>query len=111
MRKELEFPRTYTTSSAAYRVVRQLQEKGDTRNFIVVKEDVKVFKLSIKKEITLDEFLERFRTIEKENVPYKYFPDGVHGQGYYELKTGDRRRPNSLFVPVDVMYETEVNDG
>lgn len=105
MRKLLEFPRTYTTSSAAYRVTYQLKEKGDTREFIVKKESEKVFKLSVKETITLDQFLERFTKIEKGEVTYKYFPDGVHGQGFYELKTGDRRRPNSVFLPVNEVYE------
>ena len=105
MRKELEFPRTYTTSSAGYRVIRQLQEKGDTRQFILVKESDKVFKVSVKEVITVDQFLERFKKIEKGDVTYKYFPDGVHGEGFYELKTGDRRRPNSVFLPVNEVYE------
>jgi hypothetical protein len=108
MRKELEFPRTYTTSSAAYRVTYQLKAKGDTREFDVKKEGDKNFVVSVKKTMTLEQFLETFRTVEKGEVSYKYFPDGVHGEGFYELKKGDRRRPNSLFIPVNEVYETQV---
>jgi hypothetical protein len=105
MKKPLEFPRTYTTSSAAYRVTYQLKEKGDTREFMVTKEGDKVFKVSVKETVSLEDFLERFKKIEKGEVTYKYFPDGVHGPGFYELKTGDRRRPNSVFLPVNEVYE------
>jgi hypothetical protein len=105
MKKELEFPRTYTTSSAAYRVVRQLKEKGDTREFTMTKLTDKVFELSIKKEVlSMDEFFEKLSIIEKENISYKYFSEGIHGEGYYELKKGNRRRPNSLFVS---LHETQ----
>jgi hypothetical protein len=109
MKKVKEFPRTYTTSSAAYRVIKQLQEKGDTRNFIMEKESKKVFKVTIKKSITMDELVENVKSIEKDNLTYKYFPNGIFGEGYYELKTGDRRRPNSLFVPVIEVYENHVS--
>ena len=105
MRKQLEFPRTYTTSSAANRVIYQLKAKGDTRDFIMTKEGEKVFKVSVKEKISLEDFLERFRNIERGESTYRYFPDGVHGEGFYELKKGDRRRPNSLFVPVNEVFE------
>jgi hypothetical protein len=75
----------------------------------MIKESVKVFVVTIKKTMTLDEFLESFKTINKGNVLYKYYIDGVHGNGYYELKTGDRRRPNSMFIPVNEVYDDQIN--
>lgn len=109
MKKVKEFPRQFTTSSAAYRVIRQLQEKGDTRNFKMEKISKKEFIVSVEKSMTVVEFIEKFRTIEQENIPFKYFPDGVNGEGYYELKKGDRRRPNSKFLSVNEVYENQVN--
>ena len=108
MKKVKGFPRNFTTSSAAYRVIKQLQAKGDERYFKMEKISKKEFIVSVVKSMTVVEFIEKFNRIEKENVPFKYFPDGVNGEGFYELKTGDRRRPNSKFIPVSEVYESEV---
>ena len=94
----MTFPRKYTTSSAAYRVIRQLAAKGDTRSFEVKKVGTLDFTLSVKEVMTIDQFMEKQKTIFVNQVEYKHFPDGVMGEGYYELKTGNRRRPNSLFL-------------
>lgn len=98
MKSVKTFPRKYTTSSAAYRVIRQLTQAGDTRSFTVDKLGVKDYNLSVKEVMTIDEFMEKQKTIFINETQFKHFPDGVKGVGYYELKTGNRRRPNSLFL-------------
>ena len=44
------------------------------------------------------------------DATYRFFPDGVKNFGYYELKTGDRRRPNSKFIPLTKVYVDVVAD-
>lgn len=104
--KEMSFPRTYTTSSAGYRVIRQLQEKGDKRNFKLVKNGEKDFEVSVKVILTLDQFKKEHRDLTIDGVTYRYYPEGSMGEGFYELKTGDRRRANSNYLMVGELYES-----
>lgn len=106
MEKQMSFPRTYTTSSAGYRVIRQLQEKGDTRNFTLVKNGEKDFEVSVKVILTMDEFKEKNKEVTIDGLTYRYFAEGAMGEGYYELKTGNRRRPNSAHLMVGELYDS-----
>lgn len=102
MKNQKEFPRTYRSSSAAYRAIRQYEEKNGKQNFKCEKLDVKVFHVTNEPIKTLEERIRENLTIKHGELSYRYFPDGVHGEGYYELKTGDRRRPNSLHLKPEV---------
>ncbi len=94
------------SSSAAYRSIRQHEAKyGKTQNVVVEKLDDKVY-LRIKKTVDIDypTFVETTPNVTSNSKKYKFFPDGAKGEGYYELKTGDRRRPNSEFLTMTDTY-------
>jgi hypothetical protein len=102
MRKELEFPRKYASSSAAYRAIRQFEEKYGTKDLVlekIMKGEFKVTKLP-----SIEDFKTIHKNISYGDTTFRYYPDGVSGEGYYELKTGDRRRPNSEFIPVESVF-------
>ena len=92
-----QFPRSFRSSSAAYRAIYQFESKiGTVSGLVMTKMDVKEFKETLPK-VTYPE------------GTFRYFPDGLMGMGYYELKKGDRRRPNSLFIPTDTVYVDFIN--
>lgn len=109
----------YTTSSAAYRAIRHFEVKNGKTSLTVKKEDVKDYRI-IQTTDNVDVDLEKaFREFEDKlnaeksspnvhlrNGQYRFFPDGVEGPGFYEIKTGNRRRPNSDYVPVKSAFET-----
>jgi len=109
----------YTTSSAAYRAIRHYEVKNGKTTLAVKKNGEKDYSI-IQTTENVDADLEaKFKEFEAKlntektspnvhirNGQYRFFPDGVQGPGFYELKTGDRRRPNSDFVPVKSAFET-----
>lgn len=106
MSTEVKFPKTYKSSSAAYRAIRQFEEKNGKKDFIMEKIEKGVFQVSIgKSKISFDEFKKNPINVQFGETSYRFFPDGVHGEGYYELKKGDRRRPNSLFKTLKEVYD------
>ena len=113
MRTEKEFPRTFCSSSAAYRAIRQYEEKNqcvESSGLIMTKVDKKVFVVSRTVSIDLKSFNETRPNVSYNGVTYRFFQDGVHGTGYYELKTGERRRPNSLFLSSDTVFTDLVSE-
>jgi hypothetical protein len=108
MSKETQFPKMYKSSSAAYRAIRQFEEKNGKKDFIMEKIEKGQFQVSIggKTKVSFEDFKQNLTNIHFNEVEYKHFPDGVHGEGYYELKTGNRRRPNSLFKTLEDVYQT-----
>ena len=97
--------KNYRSSSAAYRAIRHYEAKNGKSNFGVEKIDSKVFLVTtISNEINFQDFKTTLPLVKSELKVFRYFPDGVKGEGYYELKTGDRRRPNSLTLTVEEMY-------
>lgn len=106
MTTETQFPRTYKSSSAAYRAIRQFEEKNGKKDFIMEKIEKGVFQVSVgKSKISFEDFKKDLTNIQFNEIPYRYFPDGLKGEGYYELKKGDRRRPNSLFMTLEEVYQ------
>jgi hypothetical protein len=101
--------KTYKSSSAAYRAIRQYEQKNGKSDFIMEKIMNGVFKISVsgttKPKLTPEEFVKETPNVAYEDATFRYFPDGVHGSGYYELKKGDRRRPNSLFLSVEQVQD------
>ena len=113
MRTEKEFPRTFCSSSAAYRAIRQFEEKNqcvESSGLIMTKVDKKVFVVSRTVSIDLKSFNETHPNVSYNGVTYRYFQDGILGAGYYELKTGDRRRPNSLFLSSETVFTDLVSE-
>jgi hypothetical protein len=98
----------YRSSSAAHRAIRQFQAKNGKSNFIVEKlgkNEYKVVETIL--SITSVEFFEKLPSVQNisNKIQYRYFPDGVKGEGYYELKTGNRRRPNSIMFPKNEIFD------
>lgn len=94
------------SSSAAYRSIRQFEAKnGKTENVIVEKLGDKVY-LRVKKtaDINYTTFAEQTPNVVSNGKTFKHFDDGAKGGGYYELKTGDRRRPNSEYISTTDVY-------
>ena len=98
--------KTYKSSSAAYRAIRQYEEKNGKKDFIMEKIEKGLFKITVKRPTkTLEEFVKETPNVVYADVTFRYFPDGVHGEGYYELKKGDRRRPNSQYLTPQEVFE------
>jgi hypothetical protein len=102
-----QFPRSFRSSSAAYRAVRQYEAKmglglGES-GIVMTKVGDKNFLMSKPPIMSVEEFNKKHPLLFV-GCEYRYFPDGVKGEGYYELKTGDRRRPNSKFMSVEQAY-------
>jgi hypothetical protein len=107
MTTETQFPKTYKSSSAAYRAIRQFEEKNGKKDLIMLKIKKGLFQvLSEKKKLTFEDFKKELNNVQFDKTEYRYYPDGSKGEGYYELKKGDRRRPNSLFKTLDEVYQT-----
>jgi len=93
------------SSSAAYRSIRQYEAKNGKTGAIVEKVGDKQYLRFVKtKDTNFETFSETTPNITSNGKTYKYFTEGPKGNGYYELKTGDRRRPNSEFVSLVEMY-------
>lgn len=107
-REVKQFPRSFRSSSAAYRAIRQYEEKhlnSAASGLVMTKIDSKNFLVSLPtSKMSVEEFNEKRPNVSYADASYRYFPDGVKGEGYYELKTGNRRRPNSLFMTTDEVY-------
>ena len=100
--------KTYSTSSAAYRAIRHFDAKNAKSNLIVEKISVGSFKIvpptvEVPKvetpSVEIPKVESTTNTITNENGVFRFFPNGIHGAGYYQLKKGDRRRPNSMYIP------------
>ena len=106
MNKETkQFPRSFRSSSAAYRAVRQYEEKhlnGASSGLVMTKVGDKNYLMSKPAKMSVDEFNEKRPNVSYGDFKFRYFPDGLNGAGYYELKTGDRRRPNSNFKKSEI---------
>lgn len=106
MTTETQFPRMYKSSSAAYRAIRQFEEKNGKKDFIMEKIEKGVFQVSVGNlKPSFEDFKKELNNIRYDETEYRYFPDGLKGEGYYELKKGDRRRPNSLFKTLEEVYQ------
>lgn len=109
------FPRSFRSSSAAYRAIRQFEEKQNLEpsasGLIMTKLEHKSYIVSLVPKMTKDEFLNKnVQNITYPDGVYRYFSDGLSGKGYYELKTGNRRRPNSKFITVETVYSDFINE-
>ncbi len=106
MSTEVKFPKTYASSSAAYRAIRHFEEKNGKKDFIMEKIEKGVFRVSMGgKKISIEDFVKENPNVQYGETTYRHFADGVNGEGYYELKKGDRRRPNSLFKTPEEVYQ------
>lgn len=93
------------SSSAAYRSIRQYELKNGKTGAIVEKLGDKMYLRFVKKsEITFPELSENTPNIVSNGKTFKFFEDGTNGGGYYELKTGNRRRPNSEYLSLIDAY-------
>lgn len=98
-------PTTFRSSSAAYRSIRQHEAKNGKTEATVEKLDDKVYLRLVKtKDLNYPTFAENTPDVVIEGKTYKYFADGSRDEGYYELKTGNRRRPNSDYLTLVDVY-------
>ena len=105
-----QFPRSFRSSSAAYRAIYQFESKiGTVSGLVMTKIGDKNFLVSKPAKMDVKEFKETLPKVTYPEGTFRYFPDGLMGMGYYELKKGDRRRPNSLFIPTDTVYVDFIN--
>lgn len=103
----------YRSSSAAYRAIRFYEAKNGKTNLVVEKLGTKDYIVkSGDVKITYNEFLEKVNHIRniQTKTEFRYFPVGVNGEGYYELKTGNRRRPNSISISLRSVYNGIVDN-
>lgn len=120
MKKEKVFPRNFCSSSAAYRAIYQYEEKNNlikgASGLVMTKISDKVFLVSepemesVPAKITFEEFNENKPKVSYSEMSFRYFVDGLNAEGYYEIKTGDRRRPNSKFLPIEKVYTDFVEE-
>ena len=112
MTKEVKvFPRNFRSSSAAYRAIRQHEERMKLgSNLLVTKINSKSFLVSLSPKITLDELINKHPNVHYTDLTYRYFSDGLNGEGYYELKIGDRRRPNSKFITIENIFTDLISE-
>lgn len=104
-------PTIFASSSAAYRSIRQFEAKNGKTNTIVEKLGDKCYLRLVKRtDITFQQISESTPNVVYEGKTYKYFPDGSRDEGYYELKTGNRRRPNSDYFNITDVY-IGINEG
>lgn len=93
------------SSSAAYRSIRQYEAKNGKTGAIVEKIGDKQYLRFVKtKEIDFEKFSDVTPNVTSNGKTFKFYPDGANGEGYYELKTGGRRRPNSEYVSLVDVY-------
>ena len=93
------------SSSAAYRSIRHYEAKnGKTKTTVEKIGDKQYLRMVKTKELDYRTFLETTPNVTANGKTFKYFADGPKGEGYYELKTGDRRRPNSEFSTLVDVY-------
>jgi hypothetical protein len=112
MKKEVKkFPRNFRSSSAAYRAIYQYEARLDEKSgLIVTKIDTNNYLVSKPVKMSVLDFNESKPNVSYDGIVYRYYPDGLLGGGYYEQKTGDRRRPNSKFLNVETVYTDFVTD-
>lgn len=117
--KQREFPRNFRSSSAAYRAIYQYENRNGIKKLesglVVTKISDNDFRVAspeknkvgmLEEEILKNLNSEKIiSSIEFEGTPYRFFPDGLHSCGYYEIKTGNRRRPNSKFIDLKKAIE------
>lgn len=137
MKKENEYPRNFRSSSAAYRAIRQYEEKKgiepNQSGLVMTKNGINDFTVDFNKEASVKEIEKRIlpdlnaketrvkeiekrilsdlnskeiiSTVELDGLEYRFFPNGIQNAGYYEIKTGNRRRPNSKFISLKSAIE------
>lgn len=119
MFKKKEFPRKFKSSSAAYRAIRQHEEKHGIKTLLMVtKLNIKEYLVSELEcdspKITLEDFKGSLPIVSYGDVKFRYYPNDLTetttGEGYYELKTGERRRPSSLFKTTNEVYSDLINE-
>ena len=105
-----QFPRSFRSSSAAYRSIYQFESKiGTVSGLIMTKIGDKNFLVSKPVRMSVEEFYNTLPNVTYPEGTFRHYPDGLMDMGYYELKTGDRRRPNSKFIPTDTVYVDFIN--
>ena len=97
--------KTYASSSAANRAIRQFEEKHGKSNLTMTKISNGVFEVRNEDNTDFQEFMEKKPNVQHSNSTFRFFNEGLHGEGYYELKIGNRRRPNSLFLSVKDIFK------
>ena len=109
MTTETQFPKTYKSSSAAYRAIRQFEEKNGKKDFIMEKLMENSFLVTIGNTKSFESFQKELPEVSFGEKTYRYYSDGVRGEGYYEQKTGNRRRPNSIFKTIKEIYDETIS--
>lgn len=96
----------FRSSSAAYRSIRQHEAKnGKTKAAVEKVGDMMYLRLVKTKKLDFATFEGTTPDVTNEaGKTFKYFPEGKNGEGYYELKAGNRRRDNSQYVETHNVY-------
>jgi hypothetical protein len=103
--------RTYASSSAANRAIRQFEEKHGKSNLTMTKIGNGVFEVGNEGNTNFQEFMDEKPNVQHGKSTFRFFDGGLHGEGYYELKIGNRRRPNSLFLSVKDIFKELKKSG
>jgi hypothetical protein len=100
------FPtKVYNSSSAAYRAIRQFEQKHGKTDLIMNKISNGLFEVGNNGNSDFREFMEEKPDVQYENGTFRFFDEGSHGQGYYEIKTNGKIKPNSLFLTIKEVFK------
>jgi hypothetical protein len=100
------FPtKVYASSSAAYRAIRQFEQKHGKTDLIMNKISNGLFEVGNNGNSDFREFMEEKPDVQYENGTFRFFDEGSHGQGYYEIKTNGKIKPNSLFLTIKEVFK------
>jgi hypothetical protein len=100
------FPtKVYNSSSAAYRAIRQFEQKHGKTDLTMNKISNGLFEVGNNGNSDFREFMEEKPDVQYENGTFRFFDEGSHGQGYYEIKTNGKIKPNSLFLTIKEVFK------
>ena len=100
------FPtRVYNSSSAANRAIRQFEQKHGKTDLIMKKISNGLFEVGFHGNTDFQDFMDEKPDVQYEDGMFRFFDEGPHGQGYYEIKTNGKIKPNSMFLTIKEVFK------
>ena len=100
------FPtRIYASSSAAYRAIRQFEQKHGKTDLIMNKISNGLFEVGFHGNTDFREFMDEKPDVQYEDGTFRFFDEGPNGKGYYEIKTNGKIKPNSSFLTIKDVFK------
>ena len=100
------FPtKVYASSSAAYRAIRQFEQKHGKTDLTMNKISNGLFEVGFHGNTDFREFMEEKPDVQYEDGMFRFFDKGSYGQGYYEIKTNGKVKPTSMFLTIKEVFK------